>query len=141
MASDYWLVKKQNYDLPALYDPHGRYRYIGGFNWRAVVAFTVPVAPLLPGLAESISGASVVHVDAGILNLYSFDWLFGFVVSIFLYAALSWLFPAKETLLTETIWGLDGVAVDGVNQGIDIENQKEGEKKRDHGHPLNPRVL
>lgn len=47
--------------------------------------------------------------DAGIRNLYTFNWLFGFVVSIFLYTVLSWLPPDKETLLTHTIWTLDGL--------------------------------
>ncbi|KAF3762194.1 hypothetical protein M406DRAFT_341462 [Cryphonectria parasitica EP155] len=119
LAADYWLVKKSHYDIPALYDPHGRYRYSGalpGFNWRAFIAFITPVTPLLPGLALSIvSGGSTAApspkamTDAGIRNLYSFNWLFGFVTSIFLYTALSWAFPDKQTLLTETIWTLDGV--------------------------------
>lgn len=42
--------------------------------------------------------------DAGIRNLYTFNWLFGFAVSIALYTGLSWVLPDKQTLLTETIW-------------------------------------
>lgn len=40
LVADYWLVKKQHYDIPALYDPFGRYRFSGplpGCNWRAFV--------------------------------------------------------------------------------------------------------
>jgi NCS1 family nucleobase:cation symporter-1 len=110
MAADYWLVKHSHYDMPALYDPHGRYRYRYGINWRALVAFIVPVAPLLPGLAYSITPS--ISISAGAKHLYTFDWLFGFVTSIFLYTALSWLFPAKDTVMKETIWGFD--TVDGV---------------------------
>jgi len=102
LASDYWLVKMQNIDVPALYDPHGRYRYNGGVNWRAAVAFLVPVIPLLPGLANSISGADI---GTGLKNLYTFDWLFGFVVAIILYTGLSKIFPAHESLSSKTIFG------------------------------------
>lgn len=146
LVADYWLVKKQHYDIPALYDPFGRYRYSGvvpGLNWRAFlgkslspngprvpptphrkltnqplsffVAFIVPVTPLLPGLALSIVSGGTnepspkAFTSAGIRNLYTFNWLFGFVVAIFLYTGLSWAFPDKQTLLTETIWALDGL--------------------------------
>jgi NCS1 family nucleobase:cation symporter-1 len=104
IASDYWLVKRQNIDVPALYDPHGRYRYDFGVNWRAFVAFFVAVGPLLPGLAQSIQPKT--KISEGTKHLYSFDWLFGFVVSIFLYTILSKIFPAKESLMNTTIFGL-----------------------------------
>lgn len=102
----------------ALYNPHGRYRFTGGCNWRAAVAFIVPVAPSLPGLAYSITPS--LYISDGAKNLYTFDWLFGFVVSIVLYTSLSWIFPAKETLLTDTIWNNE--AIEGIQtSGSDIE--------------------
>ncbi|KAI1823289.1 NCS1 nucleoside transporter [Xylaria intraflava] len=121
MATDYWLVKKQCIDMPALYNPDGRYRYTAGCNWRAVVAFIVPVAPLLPGIGLSISGPSVVHIDAGLANLYTFNWLFGFVTSIFIYAVLNYLAPAKETLIKETVWDLDQMVIEAYPRGSDAE--------------------
>jgi nucleobase:cation symporter-1, NCS1 family len=154
MAADYWLVKRSHYDIPcrfiihifarhasvsltllsALYNPDGRYRYIGGCNWRAAVAFIVPVAPLLPGLASSIStsgNGGDLGVGAGILNLYSFDWLFGFVTSIFLYTVLSKIFPARETLLNDTIWDLD--TIEGVHEGGSDEEKGSGGEKGEQG--------
>ncbi|KAI0844332.1 permease for cytosine/purines, uracil, thiamine, allantoin-domain-containing protein [Daldinia vernicosa] len=112
MASDYWLVKKMQIDIPSLYDPHGRYRYVGGCNWRAAVAFIVPVASLLPGLGLSISGPQVVHINDGVTNLYTLNFLFGFVTSIVLYTALSYAVPAKETLLKDMIWDLDDTIIE-----------------------------
>lgn len=101
-------------------------------RWHAnssfVPAFVVPVAPLLPGLALSIvSGGTNAPspkalTDAGIRNLYTFNWLFGFVVSITLYTGLSWLFPDKQTLLTETIWNRD-------DQQQTIEGQTSDEEQ------------
>jgi nucleobase:cation symporter-1, NCS1 family len=110
LTADYWLVKHRHIDIPALYNPDGRYRYIGGCNWRAAVAFLVPVAPFLPGLGYSISGEPAVQISEGVKNLYTFNWLFGFVTFILLYTAFSLAFPAKETLLKETVWDLDDMA-------------------------------
>lgn len=41
------VIKKQKLDVPALYDPHGRYRFVGGVNWRAAVALLISIAPNL----------------------------------------------------------------------------------------------
>jgi NCS1 family nucleobase:cation symporter-1 len=106
IASDYWLIKKRKFDVPALYDPYGRYRYWHGINWQALIAFLAAVAPNLPGLAYSIN-AKGTHITDGAKNLYSFDWLYGFVVSIFLYTSLHKLFPWKDSLVSQTIDGLD----------------------------------
>ncbi|KIH91075.1 cytosine-purine permease [Sporothrix brasiliensis 5110] len=125
IAADFWLVKRGHIDIPALYDPHGRYRFFLGVNWRAFVAFIVPVSPLLPGLAESISGPAKVKVSQGILQLYDFNWLFGFVTSIVLYTALSWAVPEPKTLLTDTIWKRG--EIEGVREsGSDIESPPPG---------------
>lgn len=124
MVSDYWLVKKRHLDIPSLYDPNGRYRYSGGCNWRAAVAFIVPVAPLLPGLGLSISGPAVVHINDGVTNLYTINWLFGFVTSIVLYTALSYAVPAKETLLKDTIWNLEDTAIEAQMRDDDVEVEK-----------------
>lgn len=123
MAADYWLVKRRHIDVPALYDPYGRYRYHYGVNWQALVAFLVPVVPLLPGLAHSINGT---FIGSGLTNLYSFDWLFGFVVSIFLYTSLSWIFPHKNALVPQTIYHIDVVEGKAASSVRDIEGESMG---------------
>lgn len=113
------FVKFKSNTRKALYNPHGRYRFRYGINWRAAIAFLVPVAPLLPGLAYSITPS--ISISQGAKNLYTFDWLFGFVVSIVLYTGLSLVFPAKDTVITETIW--DYEMVDGV---VHSDEEKAG---------------
>lgn len=108
MACDYWLVKKQQIDVPALYDPHGRYRYFFGVNWQGLVAFLLAVGPNLPGLAFSIN--SNTGISAGAKHLYSFCWLYGFVSSIVIYWALHTVLPAKESKIEKTIDGLEILA-------------------------------
>ena len=95
------------------------------------MAFLVPVSPLLPGLALSISGPKAVHISAEAQNLYTINWLFGFVTSIVLYTSLSWMFPAKESLVPETIWDLSGAEIEGEagsgsQAGSDIEKGPGG---------------
>ncbi|KAH9908847.1 NCS1 nucleoside transporter [Xylariomycetidae sp. FL2044] len=133
MVADYWIVKKKHVDIPGLYNPDGRYSYVAGCNWRAAVAFIVPVAPLLPGLALSISGAEVVHINDGVTNLYTFNWLFGFTTSIVLYTGLNYAFPAKRTLLEKTIWGLDDTAIETYGREVDVEDTHDtgGQEKGD----------
>ena len=104
IASDYWLVKKQHVDVPALYDPKGRYRYWYGINWRAMLAFLLAVCPNLPGLAYSINSGTV-HISAGVKHLYTFDWLYGFIVSIFVYTATSYIWKPEGVLVSHTLYG------------------------------------
>jgi NCS1 family nucleobase:cation symporter-1 len=87
---------------PALYDPRGRYSYWYGINWRALLlAFLVAIVPTLSGLADSIktSGGDGhepgLSITQGIKNIYTFDSLFGFVVSISMYISASLLFLAR----------------------------------------------
>lgn len=120
MVADYWLVNKRHIDIPSLYDPDGRYRYIAGCNWRAAVAFIVPVVPLLPGLSLSISGPEAVHINEGVTNLYTINWLFGFTSSIVLYTLLSHVWPAKETLLEHTIWST-AIETHGIEEDVGSE--------------------
>jgi nucleobase:cation symporter-1, NCS1 family len=133
LASDFWLVKKQHIDVPALYNPDGRYRYWNGINWRALLALIIAVSPNLPGLGYSIAlqsdGSDSVKISAGAKNLYTFDWLFGFVTSIFCYTALSYAFPSKDSRIEHTVYGNEEV-VDEASHSSDVESTgvRSGEK-------------
>ncbi|KAG9249058.1 permease for cytosine/purines, uracil, thiamine, allantoin-domain-containing protein [Calycina marina] len=140
MAADYWLVKKQHMDVPAMYDPEGRYRYWYGVNWRAVLAMCLAVGPNLPGLGYSIgsnadTGTSTISISAGAKNLYTFNWLYGFTVSIFVYTACSYLVPAKGMNIRRTIYGIEEPA-GGVGDGRINEEEGVFEKNgmREHEH-------
>lgn len=88
-----------------MYDPRGRYRYNKyGINWRAMLAFLLAVGPCLPGLAYSIN--SDTKITSGAKHLYSFDWLYGFVVSIFIYSTTSYFWKPTDQLVPHTIYGI-----------------------------------
>ncbi|KAK4936473.1 hypothetical protein LTR10_022636 [Elasticomyces elasticus] len=112
IASDYWIVKRQHIDVPGLYDPNGRYRYNStGINWRAMLAFLCAVGPCLPGLAYSINPGST-HISSGAKNLYTFDWLYGFVTSIVIYSVTSLIWKPSATLVSKTVYGVPQDPVD-----------------------------
>lgn len=108
MASDYWIIKRRNIDVPALYDPLGRYRYFYGVNWQGLVAFLLALCPNIPGLAYAINSNN--HITTGAKHLYTICWLYGFVSSITIYVTLHKIFPAKESLIDKTIDGVEVVA-------------------------------
>ncbi|CAE6526085.1 unnamed protein product [Rhizoctonia solani] len=102
---DYWFVRKGKIDIPALYNPNGRYRYTGGVNWRALLALLVSVPPNLPGLIHSIN--PTVNVGMGLQHSYKIAWLLGFSLAGVTYYVASTLFPPSETMVDELITGKD----------------------------------
>jgi NCS1 family nucleobase:cation symporter-1 len=96
MCADFWIVKKQKIDLRALYDPHGRYRYWYGINWRALLAFLVAFVPNFPGLIYAVAGSTgqkSIHISSGAQHIYKFNWLYGVLSGAFVYTVLSLIFP------------------------------------------------
>ncbi|KAG1800997.1 NCS1 nucleoside transporter family [Suillus plorans] len=96
MVTDFYLVHKGCVDVPAMYDPSGRYRYTGGFNWRAVLAMIVTVAPTLPGLINAINPAIKIGYAT---HLFDIAWMYGFIVASLVYYVASYFFPAHDTFV------------------------------------------
>ncbi|PPQ98652.1 hypothetical protein CVT24_004150 [Panaeolus cyanescens] len=123
MVADYWIIHKCKVDVPAMYDPMGRYRYWKGMNWRAAVALLVSITPTLPGLIHDINGEIFVGNAAFLFNI---AWLYGFFTSIAVYVPLSIYFPARETFMDRAILADDILSTDSGS-----ENEIDSEKK-DH---------
>lgn len=100
-ATDYWFVKKRHVDVPSLYRKRARYHYWKGANWRAAVAFLISVCPNVPGLANAVNPD--VSIGTGIRHLYNMNYLWGLFSAAIVYWSLSHFFPARETLLQESI--------------------------------------
>ncbi|KAG2065216.1 NCS1 nucleoside transporter family [Suillus decipiens] len=109
MVTDFYLVHKGHVDVPAMYDPSGRYHYTRGFNWRAVLAMMVTVGPTLPGLINSINPAIKIGYTT---HLFDIAWMYGFVVASFVYYVASYLFPAHDTYVDSLISADDALPVD-----------------------------
>jgi NCS1 family nucleobase:cation symporter-1 len=79
--ADFYLLRKERYDLAAIFDPNGRY---GNVNWRAMAAYLIGVAVEIPFISSSFyTGPMVKHLgDADI------SWILGLIVSAALYYVL-----------------------------------------------------
>jgi NCS1 family nucleobase:cation symporter-1 len=102
LIADYWIIHNQVLSVEDMYRPDGIYKYNKwGTNWRAVVAFFVGFVPLLPGFAKSVNPK--VAVDDGPTHFYYLGYFYGFLVSAGLHVLLSRIWPAKETMLHQTV--------------------------------------
>ena len=79
-----------------LYNPsksNPRYRYYGGFNLQAVIAYVVGIALPFPGFVQSLGATGV---NAGGQRLFDLGWLLSFAVSFVLYYAICLIWPTKN---------------------------------------------
>ncbi len=76
---DYFLLRKTELDLDGLYRFDGPYRYSGGFNTVAVIAFVVAVLPNLPGFLHT--AGAVESVPAIFDTIYTYAWFVGFIIA------------------------------------------------------------
>lgn len=125
LAADFWIVKKRNIDIPSLYRPDARYKYHGGFNWRAVLAILISAGPNMPGLVYAVN--SKINIG-GAIYIYDMNFLYGFASAFLVYISLSWAFPAKETLLDHCIWSDEDVLEGQVSTKSGSMEARETEK-------------
>ncbi|MEV7566083.1 purine-cytosine permease family protein [Streptomyces tanashiensis] len=90
---DYYLVSRERVDIPALYDPEGRY---GRWNVTALTCYVVGVAVQIPFLATKLYTGAITEKLGGA----DISWIVGLLVT----AALYWLWvrrtadPPAETV-------------------------------------------
>ncbi|MYW03279.1 cytosine permease [Streptomyces sp. SID3343] len=75
---DYYLISRERVDIPALYDPNGRY---GRWNVTALTCYVVGVVVQIPFLATTLyTGALTKRLDGADIS-----WIVGLVVTSVLY--------------------------------------------------------
>lgn len=89
LICDYWVLRRQRLDLAALFDPKGRYSYGNGFNWRAIIALFVAIAPVVPGFlrAATTPGGQVAQPNL-FDTLYTYAWFVTFALGFAIYYLL-----------------------------------------------------
>jgi nucleobase:cation symporter-1, NCS1 family len=90
LICDYWVLRKRRLNLAGLFDPKGPYSYRNGFNWRAVAALVVAIAPVVPGFlrAASTPGGQVGNPTL-LDHLYTYAWFVTFGTGFVLYYVLT----------------------------------------------------
>ena len=85
MLAHYYLVRRQEIDVPALFEPVGTSR-LAGVRWQAVVAFLVGV--FAAWSFEFASSPAFQGWASKRMHLVDLSWLTGFVVSFVVYLVL-----------------------------------------------------
>jgi NCS1 family nucleobase:cation symporter-1 len=93
MIADYFVYRRKQLSVAALYSQTGEYTYRNGFSWVAVVALTAGALPSLPGFLATISVIDQARVAPWLLQLYDYAWFVGFAVAFALYLFLRKLAP------------------------------------------------
>ena len=85
LIADYFLLRKTELDLDGLYSAEGPYRYSGGFNPVALVAFVIAVLPNIPGFLKA--AGALEEVAPIYESIYTYAWFVGFILAALLYLA------------------------------------------------------
>ena len=81
LIADYYLIRRQQLSVPDLYDPHGIYRFQGGFNRKAILSLVLGILPNIPGFLATIGMLRPGLFPAWIIQLYNYAWFVGFFVA------------------------------------------------------------
>ncbi|HEY6013554.1 MAG TPA: cytosine permease, partial [Candidatus Limnocylindrales bacterium] len=104
LIADYWWVRHTDLRVADLYRSNGIYRYVRGWNWKAVVALLVGIVFAIGGsyTAAGTDGPFPVNGIIPILKdpfpFADYSWVVGLIVSFLLYGILTKYLPSKEVL-------------------------------------------
>ncbi|MEP7148295.1 MAG: NCS1 family nucleobase:cation symporter-1 [Acidobacteriota bacterium] len=98
LICDYFLIRGRRLELAELFKTDGIYSYGSGFNWRAIVALVVAIAPVVPGFIRAATTSGGRVSDPNLLDtLYVYAWFVTFGIAFVLYYLLSNLAPSSQT--------------------------------------------
>ncbi|WP_167472657.1 purine-cytosine permease family protein [Nocardia arthritidis] len=79
---DYYLISRERFDIPALYDPNARY---GRWNYIALACYVVGILAQIPFLAQKLYTGPVTDLLGGA----DISWIVGIVVTAAIYYPLA----------------------------------------------------
>ncbi len=86
MICDYWILRKQRLDLADIFKTDGIYTYSSGFNWRAILALVLAIAPVVYGFirAATTPGGQVPNPNF-FDTIYKYAWFVTFGIAFAVY--------------------------------------------------------
>lgn len=97
LIADYFVLRRRQLNLAALYDPAGEYRYKNGFSITALSALSLSIIPCLPGFLMNIKvWPASWPAPALFQQLYSYAWFVGFGLAFVFYLALKYLSATNQ---------------------------------------------
>lgn len=88
LIADYYLVRRKELDVDALYRGTGPYAYGNGWNTAAIAAFVIGVLPNIPGFLNAAFPAAVPSMPEFFKTVYTYAWFVGVVLSAIVYLGL-----------------------------------------------------
>jgi len=87
LIADYFVIRRTQLDLVALYKLDGEYRFTGGFSLLAIIATLLGALPSLPGFLVHVKRLDAESVPPALVNLFSYSWFIGLAVAFVIYVA------------------------------------------------------
>ncbi len=98
MLCDYYIIRRKQLDVDALYNPRGEYSYTSGFNYTAIIAMVLAVLPNIPGFINAATNRThaiaakspdVHPVFPEIFDqIYGYAWFVGLALAMLFYFIL-----------------------------------------------------
>lgn len=85
---DYYLIRKTQLNVGALYEEQGEYTYTNGWNSAALLAFALGVGPNVPGFLNAAFPASFGDVGEGFKTIYTYAWFVGIAIAAVVYGIM-----------------------------------------------------
>ena len=102
LICDYWVIRRQKLDLAGLFAVNGPYTYANGFNWRALLALALAIAPVVPGFlhAATTKGGQIAN-PSFLDTLYTYAWFVTFGIGFVTYFALTKTAPQQAEVVAD----------------------------------------
>ena len=81
MIVDYYFIRNKELITTELYNAKGMYSFSNGFNYAAIIALLIGIAPNVLGFLATIKVIDATSIPSWIIQLYNFAWFVGFFVS------------------------------------------------------------
>jgi NCS1 family nucleobase:cation symporter-1 len=95
MIADYFVIRRKQLDVNALYQTRGSYAFSGGFSIVAIVALVLAILPNLPGFLVTVKLVGAQTVPQFFVRLYDYAWFVGFALAFCLYILLRRFAPTR----------------------------------------------
>ena len=95
LIADYFVLRRTQLDVDALYRADGEYRYTNGFSIAGLTALALAVLPNVPGFLATVKPSTKAFVPAFFVASYDYAWFIGFALAFFVYLGLRKLLPER----------------------------------------------
>lgn len=95
LIADYFVCRRCELNITALYRADGEYHYVRGFSVVALVALFGGALPSLPGFLVQVKLLDPAGIPPILVGLYHYAWFIGFGLAFVLYIVLRRLAPNR----------------------------------------------